>query len=122
MKTPVRLATVLRVCVVLGLCPVGARAASAADEPPGAAPAAPSPQLAVQGRGLYRQFCSNCHGVNMVNAGTSSFDLRKFPREDRERFVAAVTHGKNSMPAWGDILKPEEMEAIWAYVRTGGKS
>ena len=82
----------------------------------------PSPQLAVQGRGLYRQFCSNCHGVNMVNAGTSSFDLRKFPREDRERFVTSVTQGKNSMPAWGDILKPEEMEAIWAYVRTGGKS
>lgn len=125
MKAPVRLAPALRVCLVLGVCSVGARAASAADEQPGAAaatPAAPSPQFAVQGRGLYRQFCSNCHGVNMVNAGTSSFDLRKFPREDRERFVAAVTHGKNSMPAWGDILKPEEMEAIWAYVRTGGKS
>lgn len=122
MKAPARLALASKFCLVLGLCLVGARASPAADNPPDAAPAAPSPQLAVQGRGLYRQFCSNCHGVNMVNAGTSSFDLRKFPREDRERFVAAVTHGKNSMPAWGDILKPEEMEAIWAYVRTGGKS
>ncbi len=51
-----------------------------AEEPP------PSPELVRQGRGFYRQFCSNCHGVNMVNAGTSSFDLRKFPPDDRERF------------------------------------
>lgn len=58
----------------------------------------------------------------MVNAGTSSFDLRKFPPDDRERFFTSVTKGKNTMPARGDILKPEEIEAIWAYVRTGGKT
>lgn len=83
--------------------------------------AAPSPQLAVEGKGMYRQFCSTCHGVNMVNPGTSSFDLRTFPHDDKARFVNSVTKGKNSMPAWGDLLKPEEIEAIWAYVLTGGK-
>jgi mono/diheme cytochrome c family protein len=27
-----------------------------------------------------------------------------------------VTRGKSQMPAWGDLLKPEEVEALWAYV------
>jgi len=46
----------------------------------------------------------------------AAFDLRKFPHDQRERFVNAVTRGKNQMPAWGDLLKPEEVEALWAYV------
>jgi len=58
----------------------------------------------------------------MVNPGTSSFDLRKFPPDDKARFVNSVLHGKNAMPAWGDILKPDEIEAIWAYVLTGGQT
>ena len=45
-----------------------------------------------------------------------AFDLRKFPHDQRERFVNAVTRGKNQMPAWGDLLRPEEVEALWAYV------
>jgi len=33
----------------------------------------------------------------------------------------SVMNGKNAMPPWKDILKPDEIAAIWAYVRTGGK-
>jgi hypothetical protein len=29
------------------------------------------------------------------------FNLRKFPPDQRERFVNAVTRGKNQMPPWG---------------------
>src|SRR5439155_11586279 len=32
-------------------------------------------------------------------------DLRKFPRDQRERLLTAVSKGKNSMPPWGDLLK-----------------
>ena len=105
--------------LVVGLSLIGTRVSHAADDKPDAAP---SPELAAQGKSLYRQLCSNCHGVNMVNAGTSSFDLRKFPQDDKTRFVNSVMHGKNAMPAWGDLVKPEEIEAIWAYVLTGGKT
>ncbi len=105
--------------LVLAFCLVGMRASPAADDRPDAPP---PPELVAQGRSLYRQLCSTCHGVNMVNPGTSSFDLRKFPREDRGRFFASVVHGKNSMPAWGDMLQPDEIEVLWAYVRAGGKS
>ena len=45
-----------------------------------------------------------------------AFDLRKFPHDQRERFVVSVTKGKNQMPGWGNSLKPEEVEALWAYV------
>jgi mono/diheme cytochrome c family protein len=30
-----------------------------------------------------------------------------------------VTRGKNQMPPWGDLLKPQEVEALWAYVVAG---
>jgi mono/diheme cytochrome c family protein len=83
---------------------------------------APSPALVQEGAELFGQICSHCHGIHMVNPGNSSFDLRKFPHDQRDRFFNSVTHGKGNMPPWGDILKPEEIEAIWAYVRTGGKT
>jgi mono/diheme cytochrome c family protein len=105
---------------VAAILVAGGQVALAADEG-AAASAAPSPELAAQGKALYTQLCSHCHGVNMVNAGTSSFDLRKFPHDDQARFVNSVTHGKKTMPAWGDLLQPDEVTALWAYVLTGGK-
>ncbi len=112
------------VLLVVGACLMQAGTVRAADgDPaqPAAAQAAASPPPAAQGKALYTQLCSHCHGVNMVNAGTSSFDLRKFPPDDKARFVNSVTHGKNTMPAWGDMLQPDEIEVLWAYVLTGGK-
>jgi len=46
-------------------------------------------------------------------------DLRKFPREDHARFVDTVTYGVRNMPPWGDLLKPDDVEALWAYVVAG---
>jgi mono/diheme cytochrome c family protein len=76
-----------------------------------------------QGRVLYAQHCSHCHGFNMVNPGTVAFDLRRFPPDDKARFVNSVTQGKNNrMPPWGDVLSQQEIDELWAYIRTGGKS
>ena len=64
----------------------------------------------------YAQKCSHCHGPNMVNSGTITPDLRRFP-DDRTRFVTTVKQGKNGkMPPWGDILSDGEIGDIWAYV------
>jgi len=76
----------------------------------------------VKGKTAYKQLCAQCHGPNMVNAGISSFDLRKFPIDQFDRFQKSVTEGKGDMPAWGDMLVPGELESLWAYVRSGGKS
>jgi len=75
-----------------------------------------------KGTSTYKTFCSHCHGLDMVNPGTSSYDLRKWPLDQRDRFVEVIKNGKGSMPAWGDILLPEEIDALWVYVATrGGK-
>lgn len=87
-----------------------------------AGPALAEDALLKKGAATYKQFCSHCHGLDMVNPGTSSFDLRKFPKEDPDRFRTSVTKGKDDMPAMGDILYPEELDALWHYIRTrGGK-
>ena len=85
------------------------------------APAAAQEAAAERGARLYRQFCARCHGPNMVNPGVASADLRQFPAEQQERFYSSVTNGKNTMPAWSNTLKPDEMQALWAYVVTRGK-
>ncbi len=58
----------------------------------------------------------------MVNPGTSSYDLRRYPQERRDDFLRTLHEGKGAMPAWGDILTEAEMDALWRYVATrGGK-
>ena len=82
-----------------------------------AAQQAPSaPAAADEGRAIYAERCSHCHGFGLLNAGTITPDLRRFP-DDRQRFVATVKQGKNNrMPPWGDILKDDDIAALWAYV------
>ena len=72
------------------------------------------------GAALFAQNCAPCHGAHMADP-EGAFDLRTFPHDQHERFVDSVTHGKNSMPPWGGALKPEEIEALWAYVVAGEK-
>jgi len=37
--------------------------------------------------------------------------------DEHDRFVDSVTTGKDNMPSWCGILKIDEIEAIWAYIR-----
>lgn len=82
------------------------------------APVAADEALIAKGLGVYKQFCLKCHGVDMVNSGASAYDLRKYPVDQFDAFADAVMNGKGNMPAWGDILYPEELEQVWAYVAT----
>jgi mono/diheme cytochrome c family protein len=69
-----------------------------------------------RGKATFAENCSHCHGINMVNAGTITPDLRKFP-DDEQRFVNTVKNGKNGrMPPWGDILSDKDISDLWAYV------
>ena len=67
------------------------------------------------GAEIYANNCSPCHGSRMQDA-QGAFDLNKFPRDQKSRFVISVTKGKNTMPPWGDVLKPADLDALWAYV------
>jgi mono/diheme cytochrome c family protein len=97
-------------CVLL-LC-----AAAPAQGPPAFAP-----EQVAAGADIYERNCSPCHGPRMLDP-QSAFNLRKFPPDQHDRFVNSVTRGKNQMPPWGDVLKPDDVEALWAYVMAGERS
>jgi mono/diheme cytochrome c family protein len=82
--------------------------------------ASTGPEAIKRGASLYAINCAPCHGARLANPEWAT-DLRTFPRDERARFIDSVTHGKGGMPPWGDVLKPEEIQALWAYV-VGGES
>jgi mono/diheme cytochrome c family protein len=74
-----------------------------------------------QGKATYAENCSHCHGPGMVNAGTITPDLRRFPG-DKARFFITVKNGKNGkMPPWGDLLNDDQIGALWAYISSQRK-
>ena len=74
-----------------------------------------------RGKRTYAENCSHCHGPNMLNPGTITPDLRRFP-DDKQRFFTTVKNGKNNrMPPWGDILDDNKIEALWAFISSQRK-
>ncbi len=83
--------------------------------------AEPSEAEIDQGRDIYGELCLACHGRDMVTPGGLTFDLRKLPKDQFERFRDAVVNGKPpSMPPWRDKITDEDIKLLWAYVRSGG--
>ena len=76
------------------------------------------PEQINAGAEIFAVNCAPCHGARMLDP-SAAFNLRKFPPEQKERFVNSVTKGKNQMPPWGDFFKPDQIEALWAYVMAG---
>ena len=76
------------------------------------------PEQIKKGAALYATNCESCHGVRMIGPPWA-IDLATFPRDRPDRFVDSVTNGKNTMPPWGDVLKPDDIQALWAYVVAG---
>src|SRR5713226_9399114 len=78
------------------------------------------PEQIKKGADIYAQNCSGCHGAHMADP-QAAFNLRQFPPDQKSRFVNSVTKGKNGMPPWGDLLKPQDIDVLWAYVVAGEK-
>lgn len=87
-------------------------------------PAPPPPMinasLDVLGRGerLYTQNCSLCHGAGAAGTGVVP-DLRRSPViQDQAMFRAVLAGGlaRNGMPDFSRWIKPEEADAIRAYL------
>ena len=91
---------------------------AAVDGAPAVAQEPFRPEQIKTGADIFARNCSPCHGSHMREP-QGAFDLREFPHDAHERFVSSVTRGKNQMPPWGDLLKPEQIEALWAYVVAG---
>jgi mono/diheme cytochrome c family protein len=71
-----------------------------------------------KGAEVYAANCESCHGVRMLGPQWG-IDLATFPRDNPKRFIESVTHGTKAMPPWGDLLKPDDIQALWAYVVAG---
>ena len=78
------------------------------------------PEQIKEGAALYEKNCATCHGNHMKNPPWA-IDLATFPRDERARFVDSVTNGVRNMPPWGDVIKPDGVAALWAYLVAGEK-
>ena len=81
---------------------------------------------AVDGSALFAQACAKCHGADgrgglaMAANGPRPIDLTSQEwhraRSDQE-IVVAIRSGRGAMPPFGDVLTPEQIDALGAYVR-----
>ena len=78
------------------------------------------PEQISKGAAIFARNCAPCHGPRMVDP-QSAFDLRKFPPDEKTRFVNVLMRGKNAMPPLGGLFGTEEIDALWAYVVAGEK-
>src|SRR5262245_2667158 len=78
--------------------------------------AAAQDQAAI-GEEVYEQHCQSCHGEKLRSAGAIP-DLRELGANDREKFEKMVMEGRGQMPAWQGTVSPEELDQLWAYIRS----
>lgn len=75
---------------------------------------------------VFKSKCAICHGADgsgntkmgmqLKAADLRSDDVQKL---SDEQLTDIVTHGKNGkMPAWGEMLKPEQIKGLIVYVRS----
>ncbi len=105
---------------LLAALPLALACASGGAQSPSPAGKFPQEQIK-KGAEVYAANCESCHGVRMIGPQWA-IDLATFPRDSPARFVDSVTYGVRAMPPWGDVLKPEDIQALWAYVVAGEPS
>jgi mono/diheme cytochrome c family protein len=45
-------------------------------------------------------------------------NLRRLTPVDRVKFENAVRDGRNQMPPWRGVVSDEQIDQIWAYIRS----
>jgi len=83
-----------------------------------AAPASAQDRAKIEaGAEVYEMHCATCHGERLRNTGAAP-DLLQLKPNERARFDEAVRDGKGQMPPWAGVLSAEEIDQIWAYIRS----
>ena len=68
------------------------------------------------GAKTFSEYCSTCHGDDLINSGLT-FDLRRLKAGERPRFENSVLNGKNQMPPWRGVLNEDQIDKLWNYIR-----
>jgi cytochrome c6 len=81
-----------------------------------------SPDLLAKGTKVFSANCAACHmnGGNVVaaNKNLKQDTLKQYGMDSLEAIVTQVTNGKGVMPAFKTKLKPDDIQAVAAYVLT----
>jgi polar amino acid transport system substrate-binding protein len=94
--------------------------ASAQDEKP-ANPYAGRTELLPEGKSLFNQYCSHCHGPNAVQ-GERPRDLRRLKIRYKDNAIAVfyktINEGRmdKGMPPWKGIISDDVMWRIFTYL------
>jgi mono/diheme cytochrome c family protein len=77
---------------------------------------------------LYKQKCAACHGVDGKGETPTgkamkvrSFADPEVAKLSDDELAGAIEKGKGKMPAYGKSLKPDEIKAMVAYIRSMAK-
>jgi mono/diheme cytochrome c family protein len=76
-----------------------------------------------EGRGLFNQYCSHCHGPNAIQ-GERPRDLRRlklrYGSEATKVYQEAMSRGRpdKGMPVWKDVLSDDVLWRIFTYLQT----
>jgi cytochrome c6 len=78
-----------------------------------------------KGGALFKQKCAVCHGADGKgdtpagkNTKVRSFADPEVAKQSDEELAGVIEKGKNKMPAYGKSLKPDEIKALVAYIRS----
>lgn len=76
----------------------------------------------------YKQKCVACHGADGKGETPTgkalkvrSFASPETAKMSDEQLATVIANGKEKMPNYGASLKPDEVKALVAYIRTLGK-
>ena len=76
----------------------------------------------------YRQKCAACHGADgkaqtgaAKSLGVRSFSDPEVAKMSDADLSLAIDKGKGKMPSYGKSMKPDELKAMVAYVRSLAK-
>jgi len=73
------------------------------------------------GREVYAEHCALCHGERLQATGAAP-DLKLLRADQRARFDETVRNGKGQMPSWEGMISADEIDQIWAYIRSRADS
>jgi quinohemoprotein ethanol dehydrogenase len=69
------------------------------------------------GEQVYDEHCATCHGPKLRATGAMP-DLKQQKADGRAHFDQMVLNGRNQMPAYQGVISGDEIDQIWAYVRS----
>jgi cytochrome c55X len=66
---------------------------------------------------VYSTYCAPCHGDQLVSTGQLP-NLRRLTSADRAKFDSTVRDGPNQMRPWRGVVSDEQLDQIWAHIRS----